>query len=148
MTLVITRIVRKSLKRAHLQKIFASPFKRYLFIGVWNTAFSFLVLIALNQILHNLLSPTVIFSISSIINILQGYFTLRVYVWKSKNNIPRELKTFIYFALLNYIVNIILIKIFVEYLDFPFIKTQVVISCLYSIFNFYIGKKIIFTKTL
>lgn len=77
---------------------------RYTLVGVWNSAFGFVVYALGLQLLPDL-TPTEVLIVTSPIAILQAYFSQRHFVWLSRASWTAELPPFVAVYLVSLAVN-------------------------------------------
>jgi len=119
---------------------------KYLLVGGWNTVFGYAIFIALYYLttllsLHYLIALT----LSQIISITVAYIANKLFVFKTKGNIIREYLRFCTFYSLSFLVNIILLPLFVEIFQFNLIITQGAITVGIIVMSFFWHNNITFS---
>jgi len=87
---------------------------RYVAVGVWNTVFSYVAFVFLYYLLNDLMHYMLILVLSQIVGLTNAYICYKLFVFKTKGNIVREYLRFYVVYGTTFIVNLILIALFVE----------------------------------
>lgn len=101
---------------------------RYVIIGLWNTLFSYAAFFFLYYLTSAWLHYMVILVLSQIIGLTNAYISYKFFVFKTKGNVVREYLRFYVVYGTTFIVNIILIAVFVEIMGFNPVISQGVIA--------------------
>ena len=64
---------------------------RYFIVGIWNTAFAYMLLVILYEMLHSHLHTIVIGTGAAVINVAQSFFVHKIFVFKTKGYWIQEL---------------------------------------------------------
>jgi putative flippase GtrA len=127
--------------RIDTSKIVSSQNKkrlRYIFVGVWNTIFSYAAFLGLYFYLHSLLHYTVILVLSQIVGLTNAYICYKLLVFKTKGNILREYLRFYVVYGSTFIINLLLLGLFVEILLISPVLAQGIIAIVVVIIG-YVG---------
>jgi putative flippase GtrA len=117
--------------------------KRYLFVGLLNTIFSvtlFYILLHVFQNLQYQLTLLICFFIAN----LESHFTQRLLVWESVNPYFSELGRFFVGAIGMFLINLLLLTFFVDFLDYNTFASQVFLVLILPILNFFFQKHAVF----
>ena len=117
--------------------------KNYLIVGLLNTCFSVTLFYVLLQILQSVQYQLVLFICFVIAN-LQSHFTQRFLVWKSTNPYFSELMRFFSCAIGIFVVNLVLLSLLVEFLGYETFESQVSLTLLLTILNYFFQKHAVF----
>ena len=120
--------------------------RKYLFVGVLNTLFSVTLFYILLQLLQNVQYQVVLCACFIIAN-LQSHFTQRFLVWKSKNSYHLELMRFFAGAIGVFLLNVLILTFFVEILGFPTFRSQVFLTIVFTVLNYFFQKNAVFKST-
>jgi len=112
---------------------------RYVITGTWNTLFSYLAFV----LIYLLAKPyglhiTIILIFSQIFGLTNAYITYKLFVFKTKGNYVKEYLRFYLVYGFSFVVNLILIHLFVDVMQFNPIISQAVIACIVVVLS-YIG---------
>lgn len=116
---------------------------RYLLVGIWNSLFGVGVFLVLSQSFPKLFD-SVILLFSYFISIVQAHFSQRKFVWSSQAGYLGELARFSGAYISQFVVNLILLQIFVRYFGFNRSVSQMIIVVLLTIGMYFINKKGVF----
>ncbi len=117
----------------------------FIFVGLINTIFGisiFPIIYFLVEGLHH----NFLVTLSTILSVAFSYSTQKVFVFKTKKNFTNELKKYLPFQFLFYLMNLVLINIGVNLLKFNLLYTQVGITIGIAIISFFIYEKIVFSS--
>jgi putative flippase GtrA len=117
--------------------------KSYLIVGVLNTCFSVTLFYLLLQILQCVQYQLILFICFVIAN-LQSHYTQRALVWKSTNPYFSELMRFFAGAIGMFVVNLVLLTLLVEILGYATFESQVSLTLLLTILNYFFQKHAVF----
>jgi len=116
---------------------------RYLLVGIWNSLFGVGVFLVLSQSFPKLFD-SVILLFSYFISIVQAHFSQRKFVWSSQAGYLGELARFSGAYISQFVVNLILLQIFVRYFGLNRSVSQMIIVVLLTIGMYFINKKGVF----
>ena len=119
---------------------------RYLIVGIWNIFFGIGIFYLLLKLFAGTNYQTVLF-ICFIIANLQSHFTQRVLVWKSEENFFPELTRFFAGAMGSFFINLLLLTISVDFLGYSIFLSQVVLTILLTVLNYFFQKHAVFEST-
>ncbi len=126
---------------------FADERVRYIFIGVINTVFGFLLFTALFFSLNKFLHYIWIYILTQVIAVTFSHFTQRHYVWHSAEDYLSELSRFAATYVVVSFANIALLTFAVEVLDLSALTSQYVIGLLLILSTFFFQKYWVFKKS-
>ena len=111
----------KKLYRRHEEKV------KFLIVGSWNTLFGFIAFVVIDHLLGEIIHYVLTLTLSYILAITNAYFCYKFFVFKTKGNYLREyFKFYIVYGAV-FIVNIMLLPIFVEIFQVNVLISQAVI---------------------
>jgi len=116
---------------------------RYLLVGIWNSLFGVAVFLVLSQSFPKLFDSAILL-FSYLISIVQAHFSQRKFVWSSQAGYLGELFRFSGAYISQFVVNLILLQIFVRYFGFNRSVSQMIIVVLLTIGMYFINKKGVF----
>lgn len=117
----------------------------FILVGFINTIFGisiFPIIYYLSESLHY----NFLVTLSTILAVTFSYSTHKVYVYKTKKNFVNELKKYLPFQFLFYLINLVLMNIGVEILNFNVLYTQIGITTGIAIISFFIYEKVVFSS--
>jgi len=89
----------------------------------------------------------VVLCLCFIIANLQSHFTQRFLVWKSENSYHLELMRFIAGAVGMFLLNLLTLTFLVEILGFPMFQSQVFLTIVLAMLNYFFQKNAVFKST-
>jgi putative flippase GtrA len=101
---------------------------RYIAVGVWNTVFSYAVFVYLYYLTNSWLHYMFILVLSQVVGLTNAYICYKLLVFKTKGNIIREYLRFYVVYGSTFIVNLLLIGLFVEALGINPVISQGIIA--------------------
>ena len=101
---------------------------RYIAVGVWNTLFSYAAFVFLYYLTNSWLHYMLILVLSQIVGLTNAYVCYKLFVFKTKGNIVREYFRFYIVYGTTFIVNLLLIGLFVEILVINPVISQGIIA--------------------
>ena len=116
-----------------------------IFVGFINTIFGisiFPIIYYFSESLHY----NFLVTLSTILAVTFSYSTHKFFVFKTKKNFINELKKYLPFQFLFYLINLALLNIAVEILKFNLLYTQIGITLGIAIISFFIYEKIVFSS--
>lgn len=119
---------------------------RYLIVGVWNTIFGIGVFYLLLEFLIRVDYRLILF-ISFVAANLQSHLTQRALVWRSKERYIPEVVRFFVGAIGIFVINLSLLTFLVEFLGYETFKSQVVLTLVLTIANYFFQKHAVFKTT-
>lgn len=111
---------------------------RYLAVGLWNTVFPYIVFGLLYYLSDAQLHYMIILLVSQVLGLTNAYIGYKFFVFKTKGNIVREYLRFYAVYGTTFIVNLVLISLFVEVLGINPVISQGIIGIIVVIMA-YIG---------
>ena len=115
----------------------------FVIIGLWNTFFTFALFSALAKLSNPNFYPLIL-AVVYLAGTLQSHFLYRKFVWKSKNRYAQELFRFSGMSIGLYFINLILLKITHETLNWNLVLSQLIISACMAIFSFLFQKNMVY----
>ena len=119
---------------------------RYLIVGVWNTIFGIGVFYLLLKFLIGVDYRLILF-ISFVVANLQSHLTQRALVWRSKERYIPEVMRFFVGAIGIFIINLSLLTFLVEILGYETFESQVVLTLVLTMANYFFQKHAVFKTT-
>jgi len=116
---------------------------RYLIVGLWNTIFGIAIFYLLLKFLIGTDYRLILF-VSFVLANLQSHLTQRVLVWRSQERYFAELIRFFAGAVGVFVINLFLLTFLVDYLGYATFKSQVFLTLLLTILNYFFQKHAIF----
>jgi putative flippase GtrA len=126
--------VMKDFYRKHDEKI------KYLIIGVWNTLFGYSIFIGLYYLLHERFNYLIILVFSYVVGITNSYICYKIFVFKTKGNYFAEYLRFFLVYGASFLINIILMPLFVEIMGLKPVPAQGIIL-FFTVIVGYLGHK-------
>jgi putative flippase GtrA len=117
----------------------------FIFVGLINTIFGisiFPIIYFFAESLHH----NFLVTLSTILSVAFSYSTQKFFVFKTKKNFSNELKKYLPFQFLFYLINLVLLNIGVNLLKYNLLYTQVGITIGIAIISFFIYEKIVFSS--
>lgn len=116
---------------------------RYLIIGIWNSIFGVGTFLILSQSFPKLYD-SIILLVSYVISIAQAHFSQRKFVWKSREDYFSELLRFSSAYISQFFANLVLLQVFVHFLDLSRAVSQIVIVFILTVVMYFINKNGVF----
>ncbi len=116
---------------------------RYLLVGIWNSLFGVGTFLILSYGFPKLFDSLVLF-FSYVISIAQAHYSQRKLVWKSQAAYLGELFRFSGAYISQFVVNLILLLVFVHYFGLNRSVSQMIIVVLLTVAMYFINKKGVF----
>jgi len=116
---------------------------RYLLVGIWNSIFGVGIFLVLSHSFPKLFDSLVLF-FSYVFSIAQAHFSQRKLVWKSQAGYLGELFRFSGAYISQFVVNLILLQVFVHYFGLNRSISQIIIVVLLTVGMFFINKRGVF----
>lgn len=102
----------------------------YIAVGAWNTLFGYLAFLFLYYLTHDFLHYMLILVLSQMVGLTNAYICYKFLVFKTKGNYLKEYLRFYVIYGTTFIVNLILIGFFVEFIGLNPVISQALISVL------------------
>ena len=116
---------------------------RYLLVGIWNSLFGVGSFLILSHSFPKLNDSLVLF-FSYIISIVQAHFSQRRLVWRSQEKYLGELFRFSGAYVSQFVVNLILLQIFVHFVGLSRAVSQTIIVVLLTFVMYFVNKEGVF----
>lgn len=101
---------------------------RYIAVGVWNTFFSIAVFVVVQIALSDVLTVTESLTIAFVLGVIQSFATQKKYVWRSSEKVSEEFPKFLFISTLQYLSNVVLLRIFTSRFNMNVILSQILIA--------------------
>jgi len=101
---------------------------RYIAVGVWNTFFSMAIFVAIHIAFSEVLTVTEGLTIAFVLGVIQSFATQKKYVWRSSEKVSDEFPKFLLISTLQYLSNVVLLRIFTLRLNMNVILSQILIA--------------------
>jgi putative flippase GtrA len=101
---------------------------RYLAVGIWNTIFPYIVFAFIYYITNGKLHYVIILVLCQVIGLTNAYVCYKFFVFKTKGNVVREYLRFYVVYGTTFIINLVLIGLFVEVFGLNPVLSQGVIA--------------------
>lgn len=109
----------------------------YVIAGAWNTVFAYGTFIFLYYITKPVkLHIVIVLVFSQIISLTQAYITYKFFVFKTRANYLREYLRFYLVYGFSFLVNLILIYLLVDILDYHPVISQGLIACIVVVISY------------
>ena len=119
---------------------------KFLLIGFLNTIAGFVIFTALYFVLKDQISDLIIVLITQVLAVMFSHSTQRILVWKSTESYILEFVRFSATYAAIGLVNLALLRISVETMNFPVLSSQYAIGTLLILVNYFAQKHLIFKK--
>ena len=116
---------------------------RYLLVGLWNSVFGVGIFLILSQSFPKL-SDSLILLIAYVVSIVQAHFMQRKFVWSSKERYFQELVRFSGAYISQFVVNLVLLQIFVRFVGLNRSVSQVIIVLILTVVMYFVNKNGVF----
>jgi putative flippase GtrA len=118
----------------------------YLMVGGWNTLFGYGVFALLYYYLEHKLHSTVILTISYFLSITNAFIGYKVFVFKSNGNILHEYFRFYVVYGGAFIVNLVLLPVFMEVFKYDAYVSQAIITMLTIVGSYMLHNRFTFKR--
>jgi putative flippase GtrA len=115
-------------------------------VGVWNTIFGIGIFYLLLKFLIGVDYRLILF-ISFVLANLQSHLTQRALVWRSTERYVRELLRFFVGAVGIFVVNLLILTLMVDFLGYETFESQVLLTLVLTIANYFFQKHAVFKAT-
>ncbi len=110
---------------------------RYVIVGAWNTLFSYIAFVILYYVTSSIkLHYMVVLILSQIVGLTNAYVCYKLFVFKTKGNVIHEYFRFYLVYGFSFLVNIVLIFLFVDVLYFNPVISQGVIASIVVLISY------------
>jgi putative flippase GtrA len=120
---------------------------RYLFVGGWNTVFSYIVFLVLYYLLSNNIHYLLILVLSQIIGLTNAFLCYKFLVFRTKGNFLLEYLKFYLVYGVSFLINLFLLFVFVSLFNFDPIISQLLIGILIIIGSYFAHNLFSFKST-
>jgi putative flippase GtrA len=121
------------------KSIYSKEKARYVIFGFLNTVFGYLSFVVASLLFSNLLSPTLILSIGLCPSIVFAYTTQRIFIWRSKSNVRKEIPKFLLVTFAQFVLNAAVLETLVA-LQLGILFSQTLITILFPIVTYFVHK--------
>jgi putative flippase GtrA len=101
---------------------------RYVIVGAWNTVFAMAIFVIVQITFSENLNVTETLTIAFVFGVVQSFVTQRKYVWRSSERVSAEFPKFLLISALQYLANVVLLKIFTTRFNMDAILSQILIA--------------------
>ena len=136
----------KYLNSIALNRLWAMQSFRFYFIGGANAVLGITLMASFAYIFNGQLSYSAIYSLTYILVFGISYFSQRVFVWKSKNPVLKEVIRYLGASLSIYTVNILILIEIVEKNHLPFVLSQIFVGLFLALLTFIVSKFWVFIR--
>jgi putative flippase GtrA len=118
----------------------------YLLVGGWNTVFGYGAFALLYYFLSGFIHATIILTLCYILSITNAYIGYKIFVFKTKGNVLREYFRFYVVYGGAFLINLILLPVFMSYLILSAYVSQAMITMMTIVGSYILHKKFTFRK--
>ena len=101
---------------------------RFLIVGFWNTVVAWAIFILLQKFFVPPLTNQTSIVATYLLSVLNSYVMQRIFVWESLHRVRMELPKFLIVSMIHLLLNLLLIRFFVDYMDYPIFATQFAVT--------------------
>ncbi len=101
---------------------------RYIAVGVWNTFFSMAIFVVIQIAFSDVLTVTEGLTTAFVLGVIQSFATQKKYVWRSSEKVSEEFPKFLLISSLQYLSNVVLLRIFTLRFNMNVILSQILIA--------------------
>ena len=101
---------------------------RYFAVGVWNTFFSMAIFVVIQIAFSDVLTVTESLTTAFAFGVVQSFATQKKYVWRSAEKVSEEFPKFLLISSLQYLANVVLLRIFTMRFNMNVILSQILIA--------------------
>ena len=101
---------------------------RYVMIGIWNTFFAIAIFLLIHKFLAETLTLTETLTVAFGFGVVQSYVCQKKYVWRTSERVLSEFPKFLLISTLQYIANVVLLKIFTTRFKLKAVPSQIFIT--------------------
>ena len=101
---------------------------RYVIVGAWNTVFAMAIFVIAQISFSENLTVTETLTIAFVFGVVQSFFTQKNYVWRSSERVSAEFPKFLLISALQYLANVLLLKLFTIRFNIDAILSQILIA--------------------
>ena len=101
---------------------------RFLIVGFWNTVVAWAIFILLQKFFVPPLTNQTSIVATYFFSVLNSYVMQRIFVWESLHRVQMELPKFLIVSMIHLLLNLLLIRFFVDYLNYPVFATQFAVT--------------------
>ena len=101
---------------------------RFVIVGSWNTLVAWVIFIVLQKFFVPPLTNQISIVATYFFSVLNSYVMQRIFVWESLHRVRKELPKFLIVSMIHLLLNLLLIRFFVDYMDYPIFATQFAVT--------------------
>jgi putative flippase GtrA len=101
---------------------------RYIAVGIWNTLFAMAIFVVIQIAFSDVLTVTESLSTAFVFGAVQSFVTQKKYVWRSAEKVSEEFPKFLLISSLQYLANVVLLRIFTMRFNMNPILSQILIA--------------------
>jgi putative flippase GtrA len=118
---------------------------RYVAVGAWNTFFSMAIFVVIQIAFSDVLTVTEALTTAFVLGVIQSFATQKKYVWRSSERVSEEFPKFLLISTLQYLSNVVLLRIFTLRFNMNVILSQILIASVlilttYVVLKFWVFK--------
>jgi putative flippase GtrA len=125
-------------------KLWEQSETRYIVVGAWNTLFAVAIFVIVHKALSENLTITETLTIAFGCGVVQSFATQKKYVWRSPGSVSKEFPKFLLISALQYLANVILLKMFTTRFSMNAILSQILITSALILITYIILKLWVF----
>lgn len=119
---------------------------KYLFVGIYNTVFVYLVFVLLFFYFSSIVNYALLLGLCHIIGVTNNFFTYKAFVFKVKKNNWQNYLKFNLVYLFTYLLNLVLLVILTKQMNLNIYLAQGLIIILIAIVGFFLNKNYSFSR--
>lgn len=121
-------------------KLWESSEARYIVVGIWNTFFFMAIFVVIQLAFSKVLTVTESLTIAFVFGVIQSFATQKRYVWRSPKKVVDEFPQFLLMSSTQYLVNVILLRIFTLRFNMNVILSQIMIASVLVLITYLVLK--------
>ncbi len=103
---------------------------RFVIVGFWNTLVAWVIFIVLQKFFVPPLTNQTSIVATYLFSVLNSYVMQRIFVWESLHRVRAELPKFLIVNIIHLFLNLLFMRLFVDYMDYPVFASQFVVTIL------------------
>ena len=101
---------------------------RFVIVGFWNTFVAWVIFIVLQQFFVPPLTNQTSIVATYFLSVFNSYIMQRIFVWESLHRVRTELPKFLIVSIIQLLLNLLLMRLFVDHMDYPVFATQFAVT--------------------
>jgi putative flippase GtrA len=118
---------------------------RYIAVGLWNTFFSMAIFVVIQIAFSDVLTVTEGLTAAFVLGVIQSFATQKKYVWRSSEKVSDEFPKFLFISTLQYLSNLLLLRIFTLRFNMNVILSQILIASALILITYVVLRFWVFT---